>query len=214
MHDQSPLYRSSDSQDYNRDSQDAPTESSYDAPSVPYTPYTPYGLQPLPITPAPKDDGVSPDPITTPHPANVRMSTEELPPDQLQQRKFWFGLGLALALLLLVLAATATYRYVNRPTPQKTLNTFCSALQNENYQEAYNQFTPTLQGQFSERDFSQVLARDKVVACTHGAVSDSSNMISTTLKLVHKSRGVNSDMVFLTKDNQDAWRINDLQRMS
>jgi hypothetical protein len=161
----------------------------------------------------PRVDGVRASERSGAH-GRMAASTEELPPDLAQRRKFRLGLGLALALLLLALIATATYRYVNRPTPQKTLDSFCSALQNENYQEAYNQFTPTLQGQFSERDFSQVLARDKVVTCTHGAVSDSGNMISTTLKLVHQSRGVNSDMVFLTKDSQDAWKINDLQRMS
>jgi hypothetical protein len=210
MHDQSPFYRLSDPQDYNRDSQDAPTEASYDAPSVPYRPY---GWQSLPTTPAPRGNEVVPDPITPPPPSDFQVPTEYVSPD-VAQRKFWLGLGLVLALLLIVLAATATFRYVNRPTPQKTLDTFCSALQAGNYHEAYSQFTPALQGQFTERDFSQVLARDKVVACTHGAVSDTSNTVSTNLKLVHQSRGVNSDMVFLTKDSQDAWKINDLQRLS
>lgn len=211
MHDQSPLYRLSGPQNDNRNSQDAPTEPGYDAPSVPYVPY---GLQSLPTTPAPRGNEAFPDEVTPPPPSDFPAPAERPPSDLLQQRKLWPWLGLALALLLIVLAATATYRYVNRPTPQKTLDAFCSALQAENYHEAYSQFTPALQGQFSEQDFSQVLARDKVVTCTHGNVSDTSNTVSTNLKLVHKSRGVNSDMVFLTKDSQDAWKINDLQRLS
>src|SRR5262249_53677734 len=126
MHDQSPLYRLSDPQDDNRDRQDAPTEPGYDAPSVPYVPY---GLQSLPTTPAPRGNEAFPDETTTP----PFSSNERLSSDLPQQRKLLLWLGLALALLLLVLAATATYGYVNRPTPQKTLDAFCSALQVENY---------------------------------------------------------------------------------
>ncbi|HTK07358.1 MAG TPA: hypothetical protein VL485_09325 [Ktedonobacteraceae bacterium] len=222
MHDQSPLHGLSDPQDHSLGSQDAPTESSYDdASTVPYVPYrtqplptTPEQDGTLPTTPAQGDDGTLPA-MASPPLSDFQFSTEKLP-DSSQKRRLWFklGLGLGLALVLLVFAAMAIYGYVDRPTPQKTLDAFCSALQSENYHEAYRQFTPALQGQFTEQDFALVLSHDKVVTCSHGPVSDASSMTSTNLKLVHKSRGVNNDMVFLTKDSQGAWKINDLQRVS
>jgi hypothetical protein len=144
-----------------------------------------------------------------------QSATEKLRPGRTRRRRwFWPGLLIGLALLLIIAGGCITYAYVNRPTPQKTLEAFCAALRKENYREAYGQFTPALQGQFSEQDFALAIARDKVVGCSYGIVAEGSSPTRTNLKLVHKSTGVNNDLVFLTKDRENSWKINDLQKVT
>jgi hypothetical protein len=76
-------------------------------------------------------------------------------------------LAMLVVLLLVVLAAVMVFLnplhlYLPGPlaqlqltsTPEKTLATFCNALQNGDYHTAYQQFSPSLQNQGTEADFS------------------------------------------------------------
>jgi hypothetical protein len=119
--------------------------------------------------------------------------------------------------LLFVLLATVAYisfalaNYINRSTPQKTLDAFCTALQKQDYKTAYAQFSPEMQLNFTEQQFAQLLATDKVVRCLHGAVDDGGTSATTSLSLIHrKTGGTNNDKVTLTKDSQGQWRITNL----
>ena len=119
--------------------------------------------------------------------------------------------------LLLVLVAIVAYTsfalssYINRSTPQKTLDTFCAALQKQDYKTAYAQFSPEMQLNFTEKQFAQLLATDAIVRCLHGAVDEVGTSTTTNLSLVHHvTGGTNNDKVTLTKDSQGQWKINDL----
>lgn len=129
-------------------------------------------------------------------------------------RRGWIIAGSA-ALLVVILASVASFfiiNYINRPTPNKTLDIFCGALQREDYRTAYNQFSPGMQSTIAEADFAALLSQDRVTLCTHGNTDDSKNSVTTSLKLVHASKGVNSDLVTLTKDKDNNWKISDIGR--
>jgi hypothetical protein len=140
--------------------------------------------------------------------------TEILPvvPQKKSRRGLWIALLSIFALLVIGSASTiALVSYVNRSTPMKTLDTFCNALQKEDYQTAYNQFSKQLQGQFSEGDFAGVLSQEKVTSCKHGSIGEGGDHGSTSLTLVHGSQGTNNDKVLMKKGTDSVWKIDDLQ---
>ena len=128
-----------------------------------------------------------------------------------RKRRLWNILLLAIALLLL-LVVVGGYFYLNRSTPEKTLQTFCAALKQNNYHEAYGQFSPSLQHITKEQDFAAIFAQDKVTQCSYGATSEFAASTTTSLQLVHASQKKNSDFVTLVKDESNVWRIADVYR--
>lgn len=126
----------------------------------------------------------------------------------------WILAGIVVLLLLAGLTSFFVIRYINRSTPDKTLDAFCSALQRSDYQTAYNQFTARLQQNFSEAAFATILAQDKVTTCTHSSTAGSGSSVTGTLKLVHASKGVNNDVVTLTPDNNNNWKIDNIYKQS
>jgi hypothetical protein len=129
-----------------------------------------------------------------------------------RKRRLWSILLLVIALLLLLVVALGGYFYLNRSTPEKTLQMFCRALRRENYHEAYNQFSTSLQHSTSEKSFVAIFEQDKVTQCSYGATSEFAASTTTTLQLVHASQKKNSDFVTLVKDESNVWRIADVYR--
>ncbi|GAC1661897.1 MAG: hypothetical protein PVS3B3_32750 [Ktedonobacteraceae bacterium] len=120
-------------------------------------------------------------------------------------------------LIILVVAAStfALVSYLNRSTPTKTLDTFCTALQDGKYQTAYDQFTPSMQTNFTESQFATLLSSDRVTKCSHGMASENGTSTTTDLHLLHKtSGGINNDKVVVIKDSHSQWKINDIQKVS
>lgn len=132
------------------------------------------------------------------------------------KRRRWLPISVAILVLLIVGAsAFALVSYLNRSTPTKTLDAFCTALQNEKYQTAYDQFTPKLQENFTESEFATLLSSDSVTTCSHGMASENGTSTATDLHLYHsKSKGTNNDRVVVTKDSHNQWKINDIQKVS
>jgi hypothetical protein len=204
----------------------------YDSPSLPYVPYgsgEPQGSE-LP-RPDAYDDTIyeySSPSYYTPPASDVPVVPGQMLPQQdedagkpgeeargKKRRAFWLIPLIVVVCLLVVGAALyGVLTYVNRSTPMKTLDAFCTDLQNGQYQQAYDQFSSNLQTQFTEADFAQLLEQDKVDRCTHGTASDSGDSATTSLKLVHHSQGVNNDLVTLRKDSQNNWKIDNLQQAS
>lgn len=133
-----------------------------------------------------------------------------------KKRRRWLPVGIALLGILVVgISAFALVSYLNRSTPTKTLDTFCSALQDGKYQTAYEQFTPTMQTNFTESQFATLLSSDSVARCTHGVASENGTSATTDLQLYHKvSKGTNNDRVVVTKDMNNQWKISDIQKVS
>lgn len=135
------------------------------------------------------------------------------PSRQSGKRKRWIMLGV-LAVLPLLLAPAVSYWgsiYLNRSTPNKTLDTFCHALQQGDYRLAYHQFSHTLQSTVSEQTFTSLFPQDKLIQCDHGTPSGSGPTATASLNLVHASTSKNADLVtLLLKDA--SWQIDDVRR--
>lgn len=208
-------------------------EQGYDSPSLPYIPYAsgeernevhtgpgaespPSGSDdPTYVVPVMPSSDSSSSPYTSPsfYGANSAGGVNSPVPPKRRRRVLWISLGAVVAFLIVAsLAAFGIEMYINRPTPTKTLDAFCNDLQHEDYQAAYNQFSKNFQTHFSEVDFANVLSQDKVVSCLHGTVGEAGSSVTTTLKLIHGSQGVNNDMVTLRKDASNDWKIDDLEK--
>ena len=131
-----------------------------------------------------------------------------------ERRGRWIIVGMLVVLLLVSIPSFFIVSYITRSTPDKTLDAFCNALQQEDYQSAYAQFSTRLQRTISEAAFAAVFSRDKVSACTHGTSDDTGNSVTNNMKLVHASKGVNNDIVTLTKDSNENWKIDDIYRQT
>jgi len=128
------------------------------------------------------------------------------------KRRLWGFLLLVIALLLLLVVAISGYFYLNRSTPEKTLATFCTSLKQNDYHEAYTQFSASLQHITNEQAFTTIFAQDKVTQCSYGATSEFAASTTTSLQLVHVSQKKNSDLVTLVRDESNIWRIADVYR--
>ncbi len=213
--------------------QQDPYEShSYDSPALPYIPYAaptvntsqPYNAQVQPSThnmypPPPMPSTYESIPsypqtlATTPQPGT---DTSEQPVPGKKKRRRWLSIGAFILIALVVAASTfALASYLNRSTPMKTLNTFCTALQAGKYQTAYDQFSPTMQMNFTESQFAALFASDSIARCSHGSASENGTSTTTDLHLLHKtSKGINNDKIVVIKDSHDQWKINDIQKAS
>ena len=180
---------------------------------VPYVPYT-----------SPPQHTDSPPPMESGEPHFLSPVPPFLPPSmpapgttserRRGRRGLWIITSVIAALVLISITGFFVIRYTNRPTPGKTLDVFCNALQGEDYRSAYDQFSKKLQRTVSETTFATILSQDKVIACTHGPTSDSGSSTTTGLKLVHASKGINNDVVTLSRDSNNDWKIDDIHRQT
>jgi hypothetical protein len=118
-----------------------------------------------------------------------------------------------IVLLLISISAFFINGYINRSTPNKTLDAFCSALQRQNYQSAYSQFSQKLQKTFSESTFASSLSLNIVTACTYTPTRENGNSITTTMRIVHGSAGANDDVITLIATSDQVWKIDDFYRL-
>jgi len=100
------------------------------------------------------------------------------PPTQRpNRRRLWTILGAVLGVVVIALIIFGVIGYVNRSTPTKTLNAFCTALKGADYQTAYNQLSSGLQSKVgSEGVFAAGYASNgglgKITNCTVTTVND------------------------------------------
>ncbi len=117
------------------------------------------------------------------------------------RRKIWFAAGLT-ALVILVVA----FLFGSFHSPARALDSFCSALQSEDYQAAYNQLSPGLQGLVTEASFADSFASNRITTCTHSSPNVSGNSAMATLTM--NSRPAST--VWLIQDSNSNWRIDNL----
>jgi len=180
-------------------------------------PYVPYASSPqLPGVPSYTGSGeanaLPPVPPVLSSPPQVSIVSGGSSVQKRSRQGRWITISILAVLLIAAVASFFVIRYVSRSTPDKTLDAFCNALQQADYQSAYDQFSAKLQHTVSEAAFAAALSQDKVTACTHGTTGDSANSVTNDLKLVHASKGINNDIVTLTKDSNNDWKIDDIYR--
>jgi hypothetical protein len=109
-----------------------------------------------------------------PAPAPVPAQEKVKKPDR---RGLWIALSAVIGVLLLGAIVLGVFGYVNRSTPTKTLNAFCSALKSGDNPTAYNQLSSGLQAKFgSEAQFATGFSNNgglgKIQNCTVNNVDD------------------------------------------
>lgn len=128
------------------------------------------------------------------------------------RRGLWITLGVIGGILLLSCIGFSVLVFANVPTPAKTLDTFCTDLQNGDTHGAYTQFSPGLQSQLSEATFTSAVTSDKVTSCSHGTPNQSGTSATADLTLVHASGATNNDTASLSQDNSGNWKISNVQK--
>jgi hypothetical protein len=140
------------------------------------------------------------------------VGLETVPPQKKSRRTLWIASGV-IGILLLIIASIVIID-ISHSTPDKTLGTFCSALQGGDYRTAYEQFSPKLRGVISETAFATIFVHDKVTGCTYSAINETGNSATAGLELVHASNGMNRDGIMLARDDKNGWLIDDFYRQT
>ncbi len=102
------------------------------------------------------------------------------------RRGLWIGL---IVIVLLVAGGVGGYVYLNRSTPTKTLQAFCTALKNNDPQGAYNQLSARVQSQTTEQGFAQEIQQFNnpllggIKDCTVSNVQENGSTASGTITL-------------------------------
>ncbi|HEY1352543.1 MAG TPA: hypothetical protein VGF67_23230 [Ktedonobacteraceae bacterium] len=130
------------------------------------------------------------------------------------RRGWWIAAGVLTLLALASISSFLLFQYLDRSTPERTLDAFCHALVQADYRLAYAQFSIALQRTVAEQAFATSLSQDRVRACTHSTVGALGTGVLGQLELVHASQGKNTDIVTLIKDGKNTWKIDDISRAS
>jgi limonene-1,2-epoxide hydrolase len=106
--------------------------------------------------------------------------------------------------------------FVNRSTPTKTLNAFCSALKSGDYQTAYNQLSSDLQSKSGSEaqfavEYASNLGLGKITNCTVTNVNDAAG--SGTISAAFADGGTLVDDYILVNES-GSWKINSQQTRS
>ncbi len=130
-----------------------------------------------------------------------------MPIEQVRRRDRRF-IFIGLGLLIVIALAIGGYFYFNRSTPEKTLDAFCTAMQGQDYQTAYNQLSNSLQSNETELEFANTLrANGKVDTCTHSSANTANNKATANVMIVTRSGQASRSSITLTTDGSNDWKL-------
>lgn len=139
------------------------------------------------------------------HPGSVPVYVEPAPPQPVRRRRAW--IWITLVVLVLLIAGGAAFVFFSRSTPEKTLDSYCQALQAQNYVAAYNQLASSIQNMETEPQYAAIAqALGKTTACTHGSANIISNTATANLTVVSAGQTYNGTVTLL-QDNSNNWKI-------
>jgi limonene-1,2-epoxide hydrolase len=96
---------------------------------------------------------------------------------------------------------------ISLSTPAGLLDTFCTAVQAGNYNAAHAAFVDRYQHEYPIQQLKNDVSIDKVVSCTHDAVSVSGINGLAMLTFVHASGVLDNDIITLSQDHTNIWKI-------
>lgn len=161
-------------------------------------------LQSATITPSQKLDKIS----ASMH--EGRSNQKVVSPSTRSHRKIVLSV-LLVSLVLLSFIAFKTFEYLNRSTPDRTLDTFCKALHSKDYQLMYDQLSNKVQALGSEKLIVDDMSNVK--DCTYILSKQSENAASAKLTFRGLSGQLVSGTIILIKDNNNTWKIDALQNI-
>ena len=97
------------------------------------------------------------------------------------------------------------------PTPAKTLDAFCTALQNKDYQTAYNQLSDTAKSGYPETQFAKDFS--VISTCVPDFPDTQTDQNATAIIIFANASGQTvKDKAFLIKDSNGDWKIDTIKR--
>ena len=131
---------------------------------------------------------------------------------QQDRRRLYIAL---VAMLVIIIVFSLISLIAFRPTPDKTLDTFCNALLAGNGQVAENQLTPRLQNQQGS-SLSALLFANKITTCTHTSAIIKGFSATATLSVTFPSNfgatnRPSKTLVKLIQEASGVWKIDALQ---
>ena len=118
---------------------------------------------------------------------------------------------LLVCLILLGVISYSAFEYLNRSTPEKTLDNFCNALQSKDYESMYEQLSNKVQQLGSEKLIAEDMSNVK--DCTYMISKKTENMTSVKLTFIGLSGQRINGTIILTKDNNSTWKIAELENI-
>jgi hypothetical protein len=139
------------------------------------------------------------------YPDSTPVHAESAPPQAERRGRSWIWITLGVVVLLIL--GGAAYVFFTRPTPEKTLDAYCEALQAQNYVAAYNQLASSLQNMETEPQYAAISqALGKTTVCTHSSANIITNTATANLTLVSSGQAYNG-VVTLLQDSSNNWKI-------
>ncbi len=134
---------------------------------------------------------------------------------QPRKRRGCLVIGLIVLLLLIVVGAIGGFLYASRSTPDKTLQAYCTALQNGDAQGAYNQLSGDAQSKTSVAKINQGLQLFKnpliggIKSCTYNNVQQNGSTATADLLVTFGNSTIPSKPTNVTLvDENGAWKLN------
>jgi len=118
---------------------------------------------------------------------------------------------LLVSIMLMGVITLGSFEYLNRSTPDGTLDNFCKALHSKDYQSIYEQLSYKLQGLGSEKMIAENLSNIKY--CTYKIIRASGDLAVAKLTFTGLSGQIVSGTMTLSKDSNNTWKIEDLQNI-
>lgn len=137
------------------------------------------------------------------------------PVAQPRKRRGCLVIGLIVLLLLIVGGAIGGFLYVNRSTPEKTLQAYCTALQNSDAQGAYNQLSASAQSKTSVAEFNKAFQAIKnpliggIKSCTFNNVQQNGSNATADVTLTLGNTAIPTKPTHVTLvDENNTWKLN------
>ncbi len=122
------------------------------------------------------------------------------------RRGLWIVLSIMSAILIVV-GVAAFLVSMNLPSPTKSLDAFCDALEQRDYQTAYHQLSSRFQAETSEPLFASFFSQ--VTSCAHSAPAQSGTRATASLLTTYSSGRTEQDPVILIQESNSSWKIDD-----
>ena len=94
----------------------------------------------------------------------------------------------------------------------QTIDTFCTALQNKDYQTAYDQLSDNARSGYSETQFASDASA--ISTCSHDFPVQVEGTATAILTLGNSAGQTVRDKAFLIKDSNGDWKIDRLQKVA
>jgi hypothetical protein len=104
--------------------------------------------------------------------------------------------------------AFSTSEYLNRSTPERTLDNFCKALHGRDYQTMYDQLSSKLQELGSEKFIADNLSN--VNNCTYVISRESEKVTAAKLTFIGLTGQHVSGTIIRITDSNNEWKIDNL----